>query len=102
MHRPTIGIIALVLLLGAGGFWLWDDPSLYVWFSAFVRIGALMSALWLAFPQVSRAPMWLFVVLGLVLAPLVLIKNPRMLILVLVVAVVVLKLRPWTSPPRAR
>ena len=65
IHRPTVGIIALVLIVGAVAravsLGMWDPSSLSrdMWLSAFVRVGLVMGALWLALPLLERIPHWL-------------------------------------------
>ncbi|HWB12594.1 MAG TPA: hypothetical protein VG826_25435 [Pirellulales bacterium] len=50
MHRPTVGLIALVLLAGAACcyFFGWGSTALE---SAFWRVGLVMALLWLALPE---------------------------------------------------
>jgi len=61
MHRPTVGIIAVVLLVGAAILWIWKPMGEHndVWLSGCLRVGPVMAALWLALPQLDRIPNWL-------------------------------------------
>ena len=65
IHRPTVGAIALVLIVGAVAravvLWMGEPSALSsdMWLSAFVRVGLVMGALWLALPLLERIPHWL-------------------------------------------
>jgi len=61
-RRLIIGIIALVLLAVAGYLWCFrpDGDFWTTLCGACVRVGAVMAALWLAFPSVSRVPGWIY------------------------------------------
>ena len=87
IHRPTVGVIALVLIVGAvvrvAVLWPWDPPSKLssdIWLSACVRVGLVMSAMWLALPQLERIPNWLMKAGLLVALLLISFKQPRILI----------------------
>jgi hypothetical protein len=53
MHRPTVGVIALLLLIaGAAGLaWPSSDAEPNQFASAFLRVGVVLAAFWLALPQ---------------------------------------------------
>ena len=89
MHRPTIGLIAVVLLIA--GFVLRGatDEGLS---AACFRIGVVMALVWLAHPQLENMPRWL--VFALCATALVVMRWPRLLVLALPVAVVLWLLRP--------
>ncbi|HVX13205.1 MAG TPA: hypothetical protein VHC22_18615 [Pirellulales bacterium] len=53
MHRPAVGLIALVLLAGAAACKLLDIGSSAM-ASAFWRVGVIMGLLWLALPELLR------------------------------------------------
>ncbi|QDT38771.1 hypothetical protein [Stratiformator vulcanicus] len=57
LNPRLVGLIALGCLLGAGGSYLFlpHKPSLY---AGFIRVGLLMSALWLALPSKNREAAW--------------------------------------------
>jgi len=92
MHRPTIGVIAIVLL--AAGFLL-RDPSQATLSAACLRVGMVMGLLWLAHPQLERLPLWATVV-GVVLA-LAILRWPKLVVIVLPLALVL-----WLLKPRAQ
>ncbi len=102
MRRHVIGILALLLLLGAVACWMraWgrDCPQLE---AACWRVGALLAVLWLAYDEVHRLPAWLFGVVPVLLVILAL--RPRWFLfflpLLLLLAFVWPRSR-TTSPPR--
>ena len=77
MRRHAIGIIALILSVGAVVLWIWPlETDWYeaLW-SACCRLGPCLAALWLAYPQVERLPPWL--VACIVLLAVLLAVKPR-------------------------
>jgi hypothetical protein len=79
-RRTTIAIIGFALLIVGGGLYFFgpEQESWLTFCGACVRVGAIMVALWLAFPQVSRVPGWLY---GCTLAGLVVVAFRRWAIL---------------------
>ena len=75
MHRPTIGLIAVVLL--AIGFFTREQPEGTV-SGACLRIGLIMVLLWFAHPQVKNVPRWL-VAFG-VASLFVVMRWPKLLV----------------------
>jgi hypothetical protein len=76
--RWLLGLTTLGVLVGAGAAWSANDPGLA---GLLGRVGAVLAALWLAYPalvRVDRRTMWL-VALGVA----VVILRPRSAILVL-------------------
>jgi hypothetical protein len=86
VHRPTLGIISLVLVIG--GVLLMIRPITGdTYFGAIgVRSGLILGSIWLALPNLRRAPRWLLSAVA-VLA-VVLIIRPRLLLYALPVAAV--------------
>jgi hypothetical protein len=84
MHRPTVGIIALVLLAGAAYFKVFPPPpddSVQVGLEgACVRLGIVMGALWLALPQLAKFPWWIGVAVLLAVMIAVLASKPKLFI----------------------
>ena len=86
MHRPTVGVIAILALIAWVVLWM---PGVHFSGSSAMHGGALhmgifFAALWLALPQLERLPPWLMAIvviscavvairpkLGLVIAPLI-------------------------------
>ena len=93
MRRIAIGIIAIVLFVGAGYFHV-QPPEGAFWTqleAACWRVGALMAVIWLAYPEVARLPAWalgMVPILGLVLA-----LRPKYLLIAvpIVIAMAILK-----------
>lgn len=60
--RTKIGLIGLVLLI-AGGYLRWlppdslSNPDTFV--AACLRVGLVMCALWLAYPELVKLPTWI-------------------------------------------
>ena len=81
-----MGICALVLLaIGAAAYRSFPgDPSAVGFAGGCVRIGAVLGALWLAWPQIigflSRAPRWLLAASGIGIV--VVVVKPILLVLV--------------------
>lgn len=95
MRRHAIGIIALVLLLGAVVLSIWRPQGAGNNFTlgALVRVGAVMAVLWLAYPDVKRLPPWIWATFPVLL--MILAVRPRWLVVAvpLVIALAILKPR---------
>jgi hypothetical protein len=71
MNRSTLGIVALALI--GLGFFTWSQGPEGATAFAFgcVRVGLVLGALWLAWPQIvsflTRTPRWLLVASGIAL-----------------------------------
>ena len=94
MRRHAIGIIAVVLLLGAAALWIW--PLEASWYeplkAACSRLGPFMAVLWLAYDEVKRLPPWLLATVpGLVL---VLAVRPRWFLIALPIVIALAILKP--------
>lgn len=104
MRRHLIGILSLVLLIGAVAFSFFPPHSVATteMKAACWRMGPLLGLWWLAWPQAVRLPRWLLIALPLF--ALVLVFRPRYflvaipLVLALSVAISLLMRRP--APPR--
>jgi len=96
MHRPTVGILSLVLL-SVGGVLYFFGPSserYQEWIGGSIRVGAVLGALWLALPQLRRLPGWMvpaIFVMGLVLA-----LRPKLFLDAFVLALIIAFVRPRT------
>jgi hypothetical protein len=97
MRRHAFGIIAIVLLLAAGYLWIWplEGSTNALWQGAFIRIGALMAVIWLAYREVSRLPGWIWGVLPLLLV--ILAWRPRYFLLALPIVLALALLKPRGS-----
>jgi hypothetical protein len=96
LRRTFVGIIGVGLLLVAGILVLvpgGDEARL--WMSSCLRVGSVMCLLWLAWPQLSRLHPWLVLgALAALVAVLVFARQPRILIMGLVILIVLARLRP--------
>jgi hypothetical protein len=94
MRRHAVGVLAIVLLLGAAAFWVWPpSPGYEQWEAACWRLGAITVMLWLAYPELMRIPVWLLALVP-VLA-IVLARWPKwFLVLIPVLIVVAILKRP--------
>jgi hypothetical protein len=101
MHRPTVGIIALVLLIGAVGLLFTSVEEAEVWRSACLRVGLLMAAVWLAHPHLKRLhpKLILFGVLLGVIVLVVALKHPVQIALLMAILLLLGYLRTKTSVP---
>jgi hypothetical protein len=95
MHRPTIGLITVVLL--AVGF-ATRDQSDGALSSACLRVGLIMAILWFAQPQLKHLPRWLVAVSAV--GAFVVMRWPRLVVVALPVVVILWLLRP--RRPQAR
>ncbi|HUY31801.1 MAG TPA: hypothetical protein VMV69_03405 [Pirellulales bacterium] len=95
MHRPTLGVIALVLLIagGAGQIWASSDAGVQQVLIAFWRVGFVLATLWLALPQTRRLPNKLLLVAIVVIA-VVLATRPKIVPILLGFLLLFALLRP--------
>lgn len=94
LRRASIGSLSLGLL--ALGVWLWLGPfegsDANVAVGACWRVGLVLAAIWLAYPQIDRVPVW-FLPTSLIV--LILIAwRPRLMILAVPLLVALWALRP--------
>jgi hypothetical protein len=94
-RRALVGIITLVLLAIAGTLSLIPGDEAYAWMGACLRVALVMGPLWLAWPQLARLHPWLILGgLAAMVAVLLLAKQPRVLLMGLVILFVLARLRP--------
>jgi len=82
MRRHIIGIMAVALLIGAAGFWIWPpaEQGLMVQLEAACwRMGGCLAVLWLAYPDLRNIPRRFWIALPVLI--LVLAKWPRLFLL---------------------
>jgi hypothetical protein len=89
MHRPTIGLIAIVLF--AVGLALRGRPDDTLG-AASLRVGMVMAILWFAQPQLKNLPRWLIAAGAVVL--FVAMSWPKVILFALPVAAVLWLIRP--------
>ena len=102
MHRPTVGVLAIILLVGGFAMYLagYDEGNAFLLQAALLRVGALLAALWLAHPELSRMRPWMAILFVAELVGVVFVR--RLLVPVLIVAVLVALLRPRTGRDNRR
>ena len=103
MRRTILGILAIVfLVLGTGLYFL--NPSqdaAQAFAAAGIRVGMVLGAFWLAYPQLMRIPWWL-VQISLVLL-LIIAALPRPVIARAVLAFAIpLLIALWIVRPRKK
>ncbi len=97
-RRHAIGIIALVLLATGAivPFTMEESPATKDLEAACWRIGPLLVAVWLAYEQLKRVPIWLWLALPVLI--LVVARWPRTLWVVIPLLVAVAILKPRMRP----
>src|SRR4029078_12313896 len=65
MHRPTVGVLAILLLLAGGVIYFGglEEGKAGLFQAACLRIGAILATLWVAHPELSRMRPWMITVL---------------------------------------
>jgi hypothetical protein len=92
MHRPTIGLIAIVLLAAGFATRGASDGALS---AALLRVGLVMAILWFAHPQIKNLPKWW--VAGGAAALFLVTRFPKLLVVIIPIAALL-----WFLGPRAR
>lgn len=99
MRHHAAGIIALLLLLGSGLLFLlhpeWDQTQAFA--SSALRIGLVLGAIWLAYPELVRLPKWLIPLL--IGVAVTIAFRPRSALFLVPIVLVVLVLRPRKKGP---
>ena len=103
MHRPTVGILALLLLVVGGATLMATSgqlarPELG---AACLRIGLILGVLWLALPDIAR-PVNRWIALGVIAAVILIARQPKLAILAAVFLVAIAVLRPRVKSYVAR
>ena len=115
INRPLVGILALACFAFGLAIWMIEPSELLganaqFFRAAFVRVGLLMSAFWLALPSRHRAAAWANIsprTLVLVVLLLIVMTRARVPLRILIPALIVFALitmflRPKTKRPPAR
>ena len=103
VNRMVVGVIAIVCLLTALGLWVADQTNdNTVWAGAFMRVGLLLSAFWLALPTRTREAAWVnvspYTFIGVLLALFVVARLRFQVVpLIIVIAILWLILKPRRS-----
>jgi peptidoglycan/LPS O-acetylase OafA/YrhL len=82
LHRPTLGILALLLLSAAAALTLFGprDAQYEPYTSACLRVGVVLAVLWLALPD-TRPLKNRLLIAGIVLAAVVFVVRPGLILL---------------------
>jgi hypothetical protein len=92
MHRPTIGLIAVVLLVAGFATRGATDDALS---AALLRVGLVMAILWFAHPQIKNLPKWW--VAGGAATLFLVTRFPKLLVVIIPIAAIL-----WFLGPRTR
>ena len=94
MQRHTIGVIAILLLLGAIVFWVWPPQgAAYQQLEAACwRLGAVMVVWWIAYPQAKHLPPWLFGAIPVLI--IILAVKPRWILVAIPILIALAILKP--------
>lgn len=84
MHRPSLGIISLVLLVGGTALLVRPLNGDTYLGAISLRSGLVLGALWLALPNLRRIPRR--VLYGIAVLAIVIIVRPRLIVFALPVA----------------
>ena len=92
MHRPTIGLISIVLFVAGLATRGASDDALS---AALLRVGLVMAILWFAHPQIKNLSKW-WVAMGAI-ALFFVTRFPKLLVVIIPIAAIW-----WFLGPRAR
>ena len=103
INRSLVGWLALASLVGAGVAFRLETDEVTLWQGVFSRVGLVLTALWMALPKDGTLGRWanvsLTTLIGIVIALLVVVRNPKQYVPLLLVAAVVARfLRPREKP----
>ena len=94
MRRHIVGVLAILMLLAGGVMFFagYDEGNALLLQAAFLRVGAVLATLWVAYPELSRMRPWMVILFVAALVGVVFIR--RLLVPVLIVALLIAVLRP--------
>jgi len=102
VNRTLVGIMATVCCGIAGVMAVYKvEGSVALWQGAFLRVGIVLAAFWLALPTRTREAAWarvsIWTVAGVLLAVVALVRMPNRFLLPVagLVGVALMVLRPW-------
>jgi hypothetical protein len=100
MHRPTLGILALLLLLTGLGLVFAPGEGAEMWSDALLRVGILLGVLWLAYPDLKGFPGWLLLAGGVAFLAVAffVLRKPYAVGLLAAIVVLMVKLRAISLP----
>jgi len=102
MRRHLIGILSIILLIGAAllQFSPCEGQGARMLLATCWRLGPVLAVLWLAYPEVERMPPWIWFLVPGIIA--VLVWKPRLLFIAVPVLLLIGVLRPRTAKKSAR
>jgi hypothetical protein len=103
MRRHVVGILAIGFLAAAAALLIWPVVDATFWLGVALRLGIVLGAMWLAWPQLARLPAWLAAVVLVVAAAAVLLARHKLTLLVVTAALLiaaVVRPRTRSQPPR--
>ena len=94
--RSQIGLISLTALAVAGGIWLFAEDQGYYGpvQAALLRIGLVMGAIWIGYPQISKLPIWLATIGIVSVLTILLFKKAAIIVIPLLILIWLLRPRP--------
>jgi len=106
INKPLVGILAIVCLATAGILAI-VDPEKQAAIAAFLRVGAVMAALWFALPKPGEEVRWARFAPILLVAVVAIVLTRKMILVllpaVIVAGIVLTLLRPKSKRrPRSR
>jgi hypothetical protein len=80
VRRRILGVVAFAFLAAGAALWFWQPPDAIRQFETLCwRMGTLLGAWWLAWPDLSRLPRWLL--LALPVLGLIVVLRPRVFLM---------------------
>ena len=94
--RSQIGIIAIVTLSASAAILLFAEDQAYYGpaQAALLRIGLVMGAVWIGYPQISKLPIWLATIGIVSVLSILLFKKAAIVVIPLLILIWLLRPRP--------
>ena len=93
MRRHVLGILAIGFLALGGYFYIWPPLEGHKQFvhGSSMRIGIVLMAMWLAYPEIRQIPRWMYTVLFMAAA--IVMIQPKAILVVIPALLVIWLLR---------
>ena len=94
--RTQFGLLSLVLLTAAGVLWLMgiETTDYAPILSPLMRLGLVLGAVWIAWPQITKLPIWLATVGIVTVVAFLIFKKAALVLIPLLVLIYFLRPRP--------
>ncbi|MEW4565687.1 hypothetical protein AB1K70_24410 [Bremerella sp. JC770] len=94
--RSQIGLISLTALAISGAIWLFAEDQAYFGpvQAVLFRIGLVLGAVWIGYPQISRLPIWLATIGIVSVLSVLLFKKAAIVVIPLFILIWLLRPRP--------